>query len=150
VIFVVILLGLDRMQTLQAILMITGESPCVLELADGKLSGHVKQRNSIGSTELTVNPLTENYVVVEIPIHGDDDISSFRITENWLIEHRTVLLGCNANKILEFHTYLDSNTGSRLLTIPNSLIRICAELKLDVANQAIRILTEQEYNNLRQ
>ncbi len=147
--FAVIPLRLNTMQTLQAILMISGESPCVLELADGKLGGHVKQRNPIGSTALTGEPLTENHVIVEIPISGDDDKSSFMLAQNWLEKHRTVLLKCDARKILEFHTYLESNTGSRLLTIPNSLIRICSDLKLDVANQAIRILTEQEYADLK-
>lgn len=137
------------MELIQAVLIVTGESPCVLELADGKLDGHVKQRNPIGSTILNGRPLDKNFVIIEIPICSDDDDSALATLEKWLSRNGNALTGCDAHKTLEFYTYLESGIGSRILTIPNSLIQIAADLKLNVANQAIRILTEDEYNSLK-
>ncbi len=138
-----------QMESIQAVLIVTGESPCVLELADGKLDGQVKQRNPIGSTELNGEPLDKNFVIVDIPLDSDDDDSALATVEKWLTRNRNALMGCDAHKTLEFYTYLESDIGSRILTIPNSLIQIAADLQLNVANQAIRILTEDEYNRLK-
>ncbi len=137
------------MESIQAVLIVAGESPSVLELADGKLDGHVKQRNPIGSTRLNGEPLTENFVIVELPFNSDDDVSALESTEKWLTRNRDALLECDANKTLEFYTYLESNIGSRILTIPSSLIQIAADLNLNVANQAIRVLTGDEYAGLK-
>ena len=118
-------------------------------MADGKLDGHVKQRNPIGSTKLNGKQWDKNFVIIEIPIGWDDDDSALATVEKWLSRNGNALTGCDAHKTLEFYTYLESGIGSRILTIPNSLIQIAANLKLDVANQAIRILTEDEYNSLK-
>ena len=136
------------MEATQADLIVTGESPSVLELADGKLDGHVKQRNPIGSN-LHGEALRENVVIVGIPTGTDDDSSVFDTVANWLNRNRNALIECDANKTLEFYTYLQPDIASRILTIPSSLIKIAAELNLNVANQAIRILTEDEYSKLK-
>ncbi|MGY8750344.1 MAG: hypothetical protein ACKVHR_20070 [Pirellulales bacterium] len=137
------------MDTIQAVLIVAGESPCVLELADGKLDGHVKQRNPIGSISATGEPSTKNVIFIELPLNAENDRTALFDAEKWLTRNRTELDNCDAQKTLEFYTFLGSNAGSRILTIPNSLVRICGELDLDVANQAIRIMTETEYNELR-
>lgn len=136
------------MEAAQADLIVTGKSPCVLELADGKIDGHVKQRNPIGSN-LHGEPLSQNVVIIGIPTGTHSDDSAFETISNWLNRNRNALIQCDANKTLEFYTYLQPDIGSRILTIPTSLIRIAAELGLNVANQAIRIITEDEYNELK-
>ncbi|MEM9940841.1 MAG: hypothetical protein AAF939_04555 [Planctomycetota bacterium] len=133
------------MDSVEAILIVTGESPCVLELADGKLEGLVKQRYPIGAAP-NGEPLKQNAVIVAIPTQFASDDQVLAEIEDWLIRHRDVLMQCDAAKTIEFYTYLQSDIGSRSLTIPDSLIRIAAELKLNVANQSIRILTEEESN----
>ena len=135
------------MDSVQAIFIVAGESPCVLELADGKLEGTVKQRFAIGSTP-NGEPLEQNVVIAEIPTGASDEDSVLDTVENWLNRHKDALTQCDAEKTLEFYTYLQPDTGSRTLTIPNSLIQIAAHLNLNVANQAIRILTEDEYTKL--
>ena len=137
------------MQTIQATIIVAGDSPSVLELADGKLDGHVKQRDSVGSTGLNGEPVDRNFVIVEIPLDSNNDESALETVEKWLIRNRNSLTECDGNKTLEFQTYLESDVGSLILTIPNSLIQIAADLKLNVANQAIRLLTEDERNGLR-
>ena len=136
------------MDSIQAILIVAGESPCVLELADSKLEGHVKQRYPIGATPNGAS-LDQNAVIVEIPTGSGDDDSILDTVKNWLNRHRDALIQCDANKTLEFCTYLQPDIGSRTLTIPHSLIQIAAGLNLSVANQAIRILTEAEHTKLR-
>ena len=64
-------------------------------------------------------------------------------------DHASLLAGTHAVKAIEFQTYLDSNTGSRTLTVPHAIVRLCADLVLNVANQAIRLLTQSEYEALR-
>jgi len=136
------------MESTQAILIVAGESPCVLELADGKLEGTVKQRCVAGSSP-NGEPLEENVIIVEIPTGLDDDDSPLDAVENWLNRHRDTLMTCDADKTLEFYTYMEHDIGSRTLTIPHSMIRVAADLNLNVANQAIRIFTEEEYAKLR-
>jgi len=135
------------MDTPQAILIVAGESPCALELADGKLDGVVKQRCPAGSSP-NGEPIEENVVIVEIPTRLGDGDSLHDAVENWLNQHSETLMHCDADKTLEFYTYLQHDIGSLTLTIPNSLIQIAANLNLNVANQAIRILTDQEYTKL--
>lgn len=136
------------MDETHADLVVTGDSPCVLELADGKLDGHVKRRIPIGSN-LHGEALLQNVVIVGIPTAMDGDDSVFDTVANWLIRNRDALTECDANKTLEFCTYLQPEIGSRILTIPHSLIRLAADLRLNVANQAIRVLTEDERAKLR-
>ena len=93
--------------------------------------------------------MDRNFVIVEIPLDSNNDESALETVEKWLIRNRNSLTECDGNKTLEFQTYLESDVGSLILTIPNSLIQIAANLKLNVANQAIRLLTEDERNGLR-
>ena len=137
------------MQNIQATLIVAGDSPSVLELADGRLDGHVKRRYSIGSTGLKGEPMDTNFVIVEVPLDSNNGEFALATVEKWLIRNHDALMECDANKTLEFQTYLESDTGSLILTLPNSLIQIAADLKLNVANQAIRILTEDERNRLK-
>ena len=93
--------------------------------------------------------MDRNFVIVEIPLDSNNDESALETVEKRLIRNRNSLTECDGNKTLEFQTYLESDVGSLILTIPNSLIQIAADLKLNVANQAIRLLTEGERNGLR-
>ncbi|MEM7560190.1 MAG: hypothetical protein AAF394_13810 [Planctomycetota bacterium] len=131
-------------ESIQASLLFWGESPTVLELADGELAGNVKQRSPIGSTELNGSPLEKNFVIVRIPIDADDDTSSLAFVENWLKRNRNLLNNCVAQKTIEFCTFLEPNTGSRILSLPHSLVQLAAELGLSISSQAMRILTEDE------
>jgi hypothetical protein len=69
--------------------------------------------------------------------------------EKWLTEHLKVLVNVDARKIIEFQSFLDSQTGSTIVTVPNTIVRLCGEAGLDLAHQAIRILSESEYSKLR-
>lgn len=141
------MIGRREMKSIQAVLIVNGESPKVLELADGKLDGRVRQRSPVGSAIQNGQALKENFVIVEIPLRLDDDDSALAAIEEWLSRNRTALTECEAQKTLELYSYLESDVGSRTLTISNSLIRIAAGLNLNIANQAIRMLTEDEYRN---
>lgn len=66
----------------QASLMSWGESPTILEFAEGELAGNVKPRSPIGSTELNGSPLEKNFVIVEIPINAEDDESYTALAQN--------------------------------------------------------------------
>lgn len=112
--------------------------------AAGELDGNVLQRNPAGSTRPDGKPLDENFVIIEIPLGSDDDQSTMVAVEKWLARNRIVLAGCEAHKTFEFYTFLEPDIGSRILTIPNSLIRIAAGLSLNIANQAIRIMAEDK------
>lgn len=137
-----------QFRTMDAALYVSGKSPSVLELADGELADYVKQRNPIGSLAIAGKPLEVNYVVIEVPVE-DSSEASFRPTTQWLKRHREVLLACDAEMTLEFCTYIPPDTGSVLLTMPHSLIQIAADLNLNLANHAIRLLSETEFKNLK-
>ena len=131
-------------ESIQASLLFWGDSPTVLELADGELAGNVKQRNPIGSTEFNGSPLEKNFVIVEIPIAPEDDTRSLAFVENWLKRNKIRLNNCIAEKTIEFCTFLAPNTGSRILSLPHSLVRLAADLGLNISNQAMRVLNEDE------
>ena len=131
-------------ESIQASLLFWGDSPTVLELADGELAGNVKQRNPIGSTEFNGSPLEKNFVIVEIPIAPEDDTRSLAFVENWLKRNKSLLDYCIAEKTIEFCTFLAPNTGSRILSLPHSLVRLAADLGLNISNQAMRVLNEDE------
>ena len=138
------------MKTIEAILIAFGESPDVLALADDGLNGIVQQRLSLGDTNPATNePAVSNSVIIKLPLSINDDIAAIRDVEHWLEKHRTILETTDSQKILEFHTFLDLNTGSRILNVPNSIIQICGDLGLDLATQAIRILSDSESAELR-
>ena len=139
-----------QFDTGNAILIVSGESPSVLELADGELDAEVRQRNPIGSSKRNGEPSTENSVVVQLPLNTDSDDAALASAEIWLKRNRAVLIELDARKTLEFQNYLKSEFGSCILTIPNSLIQIAAELRLNIANQTIRLLTEDECSKLKQ
>jgi len=137
------------MDSIEAIFMAVGTSPTVLALAD-QLTGDLQQRRAIGDEPATANnPVEHNSIIVKLPLSNEDDASAFAETEAWLEQHASILKSTDARKIIEFQTFLDSNTGSRILTVPNSIVRICGDLGLDLANQAIRVLTKSEYDTVR-
>lgn len=137
------------MDSIEAIFMAVGNSPAVLNLAD-QLTGELQQRRAIGDApDPSVNRVETNSVIVKLPLTDDDDATTFAETKQWLEQNSSLLGSTDARKIIEFHTYLDSNTGSRTLTVPNSIVKICASLGLDIANQAIRVLTKSEYEAIR-
>lgn len=137
------------MHSVEAIFIAIGESPTVLTLAD-QLTGELQQRRAIGDvSDSSGNPVETNSIIVKLPLPVEDDVSVFGETKRWLERHEPILGSTEARKIIEFQTFLDSNTGSRILTVPNSIVRICADLGLDIANQAIRVLTKTEYEAMR-
>lgn len=131
-------------ESIQASLLFWGESTTVLQLADGELAGNVMQRSPIGLTELNGSPLEKNFVTVRSPIDAEGDESSLAFVENWLKRKRNLLNDCVAQKTIEFCTFLAPNTGSRILSLPHSLVQLAAELGLSISSQAMRILTEDE------
>ena len=80
----------------------------------------------------------------------DDDFDAINDAEAWLTKHHDAISECECQKELEFHTYLDSNTGSRTVAIPNTIVRICGSAGLAIANQAIRVLSKNELRALRE
>jgi hypothetical protein len=138
------------MDSIKAIFMAFGDSPSVLKLAD-QLTGELQLRESIGEIPNDSNePNETNSIIVKLPLINEDDDSVFAQTQSWLEHHGSVIGAIDAQKIIEFHTFLDSNTGSRILTIPNALVSICGKLGLDIAIQAIRVLTRTEYETIRE
>ena len=133
---------------LKSILIVAGESSCVLDLADGRLDGQVKQRVSAG-TKIDDETLSKNVIIVEIQHQANDDDSASFAVEQWLKKHSTILNECEADKTLEFQTDLQPEDGSRILTLPSTLIQIAADLRLSLANQAIKVLTDDEYIAMR-
>lgn len=137
------------MNSVEVIFIGIGESPTVLTLAD-QLTGELQHRRAIGDPLDSSGNLAEtNSIIVKLPLSTEDDVSVFDETERWLALHQPFLGSTDAHKVIEFQTFLDSNTGSRILTVPNSIVRICADLGLDIANQAIRVLTKTEYEAMR-
>jgi hypothetical protein len=127
------------MKTIEAIFIAFGDSPEVLTLADGQLDGVVQQRLAVGDNNpATIDLVTSNSVIIKLPISTDDDSKAIRDTQLWLENNRAILGKVDSKKVLEFHTFLAENIGSRILTVPNSIVRICGELGLDIATQAIR------------
>ncbi len=137
------------MHSVEAIFIAIGESPTVLTLAD-QLTGELQQRRAIGEVpDSSDNHAETNSIIVKLPLPTEDDVSVFDETKRWLERHGSILGSTDARKIIEFQTFIDSNTGARILTVPNSIVRICANLGLDIANQAIRVLTKTEYETIR-
>ncbi len=137
------------MHSVEAIFIAIGESPTVLTLAD-QLTGELQQRRAIGDkSDSSDNPSEVNSIIVKLPLATEDDASTFDETKRWLERHGSILGSTDARKIIEFQTFLDSDTGSRILTVPNSIVRLCADHGLDIANQAIRVLTKTEYETIR-
>ncbi len=137
------------MNTIEAILIAFGESQTVLDLTD-KLTGTVQQRLAVGETSpATSDPVTSNSVIIKLPTSADDDLSALADVESWLIKHRRTIDGAVCSKTIQFSIFLDSNTGSRILTVPNSIVRTCGHMDVDIAVQSIRIPTERELEDLR-
>lgn len=83
-------------------------------------------------------------MVVMLPLTTDNDGATLVEIKRWLERHGSLLGSAEARKIMEFPTFLDSNNGSRILTVSNSIGRICGNLGLGIANQAVRVLTDSE------
>ena len=119
--------------------MAFGDSPALLTLADGELEGVVQQRLAVGDNNPATNePANCNAIIVKLKL-SPDDAAAIREVQHWLEANRVVLGSIDSKKIIEFHIFLESNIGSRILTVPNSIVQICGELGLDVAMQAFRL-----------
>lgn len=137
------------MHSVEAIFTAVGKSPTVLTLAN-QLTGELLQRRAIGEGAGSSNtPIGTNSVIVKLPLSTGDDVSVFVEIKRWLELHGSILSSTDAHKVIEFQTFLDLNIGSRTLTVPNTIVRICGNLDLDIANQVIRILTKTEYDAIR-
>jgi hypothetical protein len=136
------------MLSVEAIFMAVGKSPTVLMLAD-QLTGELQQRRAIGDSVKPSNiAATTNSIIMKLPIPATDDDLVFAETERWLQRHDEILKTVDGRKIIEFQTFLGSNTGSRILTVPNSIVKLCGSLGLDIANQAIRVYTKAERDQM--
>lgn len=137
------------MESMEAIFIAVGESPAILTLAD-QLTGELQQRVAIGDVcDASNSPFETNSIIVKLPLPNEDDDSAFAETERWLEDNGPLIGSTDAQKTIEFHTFLDSSSGSRILTVPHSIVRICSNLGLGIANQAIRVLTKTEYDAVR-
>jgi len=137
------------MQPVEAIFIATGESPTVLTLAD-LLTGELQQLRAIGDLSDSLHtPAAGNSIIMKLPLTTENDVSRFGETRQWLDHHGSVLSSTEARKTIEFQTFFDSHTGSQILTVPNSIVRICANLGLDIANHVIRVLTQTECDTIR-
>jgi hypothetical protein len=130
------------MHSVGAIFIAIGDSRTVQTLAS-QLTGELQKFRASGDVlDSSGNPDENNSIIVKLPLPTEDDVAVFDETKRWLEHHETVLSSADARKTIEFQTFLDSNTGSRVLTVPNSIVRICAALGLEIANQAFRVLTK--------
>jgi hypothetical protein len=137
------------MKSIDVIFIAFGNSPSVLKHAD-QLTGDLQQRESIGERLDNSNePIETNSIIVKLPLMNEDDDFVFDQTKDWLEHHGSIIGSIEARKIIEFQTFLDSNTGSRILTVPNSIVTICGTFGLDIAIQTIRVLTRTEYDTNR-
>lgn len=136
-------------ETIEAIFSAIGESPGVLLLAD-ELDGLLLQRKAMGDrSPADGNKVVTNSVSVKLALAEDDSDSALEDAQNWLDKYASILKSVDCRKTIEFQIYLDSNTGSMTLTLPCAIVRSCGELGLDVAIQAIRILTRTELAEIR-
>ena len=123
------------------ILIAFGPEQCVLDLADGRLAGSLLQRNAIGDKVHGNEESESNSVIIELPTVGPDSINE---AEDWIRTHAEHLIACHAEKIIEFQTILEPNIGSRILTLPNSIIKLCADTGLGIANQSFQVFSDGE------
>jgi hypothetical protein len=133
------------METLKAIFIASGDSEFVLKLADEQPSETLLQRTVKGE------PLPDsdqravtNSVIIRLSTAKADDARVLDDVSSWLDQNRSLIKKCSDQKLLEFNMFIDSNTGSQTLAIPHTLVRLCADLGLNVATQATRELTSAE------
>ncbi len=135
--------------TLKAVFMAFGQSPAIGQLPN-RLSGSIEECIVPGDCLSRDGKLADQFSVsVALFDRPESNEVVLRQVEKWLTEHSQVLIDLDARKIMEFQSYLDSQTGSRTVTVPNTIIRLCSNAGLDLAHQAIRVLTESEYARLR-
>ena len=125
------------MKNTETTFIAVGLSTQVLDLADGRLSGTVIQRVAIGQTIPRSNETAEkNSVIIKLPSVSDDPPVGAR---DWVEKHLQHLKACDARMVVEFQTFLEPEIGSRILTVPNALAKLCGDAGLDIANQSFRI-----------
>ena len=126
-----------------------GRTSAVGELPD-QLDGVIQQQIAIGDVLPVTGKRAAHFsVIVSLFKRPESDRVAFRKVERWLKNHSAVLSRLDARKILEFQSFIDSNAGSRIVTIPNSIVRLCGKAGIDVAHQAIRVFSKSEYARLR-
>ena len=133
------------MGLVEAIFIAYGESHSVLDLAE-HLAGELQLRQCIGEVAPgSSTPAAVNSLVIKLPL--TDDSRAMDEVANWLEHHRSAIGSVEGRKIIEFQTILDAHTPSVILTIPHSLVVVCGQLGLDLANQAFRVLSETDLNS---
>lgn len=134
--------------SLKVIFMAFGKSPAIGQLPD-QLSGSIEECIVAGDMIQRTGGLADQFSV-SVAVFERPERSEIALeqAEKWLTEHRQVLSNLDARKIIEFQSYLDSQTGSRIVTIPNSIVKLCSNAGLDLAHQAIRVLSKSEYAKL--
>ncbi|MEM9410635.1 MAG: hypothetical protein AAGA30_05950 [Planctomycetota bacterium] len=126
---------------MNTILIVHGKEQCVLDLADNRLAGSILQRIAIGDETMNGSVSESNAVIVELPDTADDAIGH---AEEWIRAHLVPLSECSATKTIEFQTFLEPDIGSRILTVPNSFVKLCADSGLGIANQSFNVIPNQE------
>ena len=134
---------------IKAVFIASGSSDAILQLANDQPDGTIQYKPIKGAVVADGNSTaTKHAVVIKLPVSETCDETAVVDAISWLEKYRSTIEKCDDQKLLEFHTFLDSNTGSRTLNLPNNLVQLCAELGLDVASQAIRELTESECRDI--
>ncbi len=137
------------MSSIEATFIAIGTSPTILQLAE-QLTGELQQRRAVGDTIKSSGMSAEtNSFIMKLPLPDAEDHLVLAEAERWLDRHATVLKNADGRKKIEFETYLGTNDGCRILTIPHSIVSLCASLGLDIANQAIREYTKEECDQMR-
>jgi hypothetical protein len=135
--------------SLKVVFMAFGPSPAIGQLPN-QLAGSIEECIAIGDILQSTGKSAEQFSI-SMALFERPDSNSFALfqTEKWLTEHYEILANLDARKIIEFQFYLDPQTGSRIVTIPNTIVRLCGNAGLDIAHQAIRILSKSEFAELR-
>jgi len=135
--------------TLKVVFMAFGQSQAIGQLPN-HLSGSIEECIVPGD-KLSRDGKRADHFSVSVVLFDRPEPNEIvlRQVEKWLTEHSQILTNLDARKIMEFQSYLDSQTGSRTVTVPNTIIRLCSDAGLDLAHQAVRVLTESECARLR-
>lgn len=122
---------------IEALLSVDSESESVLSLTDD-LPGIVHHRFAIGESIPFANKeATSNSVAIKLPLSTDRVAFALNDAENWMQKHRETIAGSGGHITLTFTTFIDSAFISQSIKIPASIVRICAEININLVFQAV-------------
>lgn len=90
-----------------------------------------------------------NYVAVTVIPEYEPVEASLEQLAQWLCHHGDRLSQLDAQKTLEFQSFISPEIGSKFLHIPLEIVRLCAEAECKIAHQYLRVVTKEEHETHR-